>query len=1003
MPFCRHLVALSRTVRPFAVILGIISLAACGRGGGGPSSGGSPTPSGSFTLNFTANSVDLVQGGDESFEVQIFDQGGFSGSVDVSVSGLPTGVTVNPATLSINSTGSLKFSASKTAPTGSTQIIVHGISGSLQTHTGLSLNVSKVATPVSRPFLPTGGSIDRAFFDPTRQLLFAPNQSLNELDVISASDFSVQTRVPLPQPFGIDQMPDGHTLVIGTYTQAIYTVDEDTLTSTAHLSPNFPSVVNSTAALLVPVAMGNGKVLILAQDLGIYLSYVFGGQHILEWDSTSDTFTESTQFGSAATHVIPNLTRSADHLWALAGIAGTLYLYSSASDTFAQFSGPAGVRDYALNPDGSQLAVATGSNVSFFNQQGTELGTSATNAIFNYAHMQYSSDGNRVYVEVFPSPYASVVDVVSAQTFAQLGTVTSAYGEIQLEPILLAVDPSNRSFLFTSGGVALLDCSNPRSGSSTVGNNAVPNPNSAPLNSSPQISFQLTTYPAGTAITFGGKMAPIVSNGPNNNPVIVQLPPSSQPGPVDVVLTLPDGETLVEPQAFSYGLTFSPPAQSLVPATHTPSIEGFGFGFIDEQGSFPEVTVAGHDASNVTAVAGPATTAMDEIAFQPPSGSGSATVSMANGLGSSTLNNAFTYLPSTVIVPATDLTRLLYDSSRNVVYGLTKTQVDVFNVSTNQFQTPILPGGIGGQSYIGMAMTPDHSKLLLTDSAASSLTIVNPDNQAQSTSVNLGQSPGPSLAVTNTGKVFLQMAIVNPMEFDLSAMTSTSRNDLSIDVIFAATPDGSHIVAANEDTSGTVYQWDSTNDSFASQSLTDGLWDDLAIKPDGSAFAAIYGSASMAGEFAAFFDSALHYVNRNVYPDFAPVDEPQALGAAFTSTGATLVVSTETSIDITDTASGRLRGRIATPEPLPSVVDGFSVRGVLALDTAGQTIYAISQSGLTVFHLPIPLDQVTPPAWPSVARAGSKSRLSNRLGPPSGRHGNLNNKMKAHQVRTWDE
>jgi hypothetical protein len=46
---------------------------------------------------------------------------------------------------------------------------------------------------------------------------------------------------------------------------------------------------------------------------------------------------------------------------------------------------------------------------------------------------------------------------------------------------------------------------------------------------------------------------------------------------------------------------------------------------------------------------------------------------------------------------------------------------------------------------------------------------------------------------------------------------------------------------------------------------------------------------------------------------------------------------------------------------------------IMALDPAGQTIYAISQSGLTVFKLPQPIDQM-PPAPGALVAYGSLIR-----------------------------
>ena len=78
------------------------------------------------------------------------------------------------------------------------------------------------------PFTTTGGGIEKAFYDESRQLLFATNLYLNEVDVLSGKDLSSArpySRGSTLRKF--DQMLDGRTLVVGTATQGFYTIDEN--------------------------------------------------------------------------------------------------------------------------------------------------------------------------------------------------------------------------------------------------------------------------------------------------------------------------------------------------------------------------------------------------------------------------------------------------------------------------------------------------------------------------------------------------------------------------------------------------------------------------------------------------------------------------------------------------------------------------------------------------------------------------------------------------------
>lgn len=97
------------------------------------------------------------------------------------------------------------------------------------------------------------------------------------------------------------------------------------------------------------------------------------------------------------------------------------------------------------------------------------------------------------------------------------------------------------------------------------------------------------------------------------------------------------------------------------------------------------------------------------------------------------------------------------------------------------------------------------------------------------------------------------------------------------------------------------------------------------------------------------------------------------LGAMFSPGGKVLVVPLGDSIEIWDCAFGTLRARLMTPEELHALVypEG-AVAPMIAMDATGQTIYAVSASGLTVLTLPEPLDQIPAMRWPSKVRSGNQ-------------------------------
>jgi hypothetical protein len=103
--------------------------------------------SANFTLSASPSSVSVTQGSSASSTITVTDSGGFTGSVTLSASGLPSGVTASFGTNPTTSTSSVTFTASSTATTGTSTVTITGTSGSLTHTTTISLTVSATATP----------------------------------------------------------------------------------------------------------------------------------------------------------------------------------------------------------------------------------------------------------------------------------------------------------------------------------------------------------------------------------------------------------------------------------------------------------------------------------------------------------------------------------------------------------------------------------------------------------------------------------------------------------------------------------------------------------------------------------------------------------------------------------------------------------------------------------------------------------------------------------------
>ena len=966
-----------------------VLLAGCGTNsgnGGTTPSPPSPPPTPSFTVSISLTNVTLAQGEtSQPVQVSVTAQNGFTGSVSVTTDELPTGVTVSPASLSLTpgTPGTFTFSASSTAEISQQAVSVNATSGTLTVNTSLQLTVTGAAVP--DPFHSVGGSLVHGFYDESRQLLFATNPGLNELDVISGQDFSVQARVAVPQPWGIDQMADGKTLVIGTQAQEIVTVEEDTLAVTQY---PYSAVGNSFFTLFFPnvVAMANGKVLIIGLEQGIDSSdIVDGGQYLYEWDSNANTFTElepstSSEIGNWETD---SLARSADHKWAVFA-ADQFYLYSSDSDSLttvplATVNPPEneyGVRGYAINANGTEIAVASATQVTFLDHSLAVLGSTSIPGAFQTARtaVQFSSDESRLFLQ-YDLPVA--IEEIDAGSYTALGYLSGSVNpdEDNLER-LLATDSEGRAYVGIDGGLRLVDLTqSPVPNTSTNGN--MPGPNcpvldaALPLNTSQQIQF--SSLITGVSVYVGGQPASLLNGGTG-----ISVPGSSTPGPEYVECIDTSGDTAVVANGVSYGVVPVALSANLLPPASNAMVYLYGYGFSASQGETPTVALGGKPAINVTSLGQVGLGTLQGAALQVPNGTpgASANVAVSSSLGAGTLASAATYYASPTIIPASGLLQLIYDSHRNLLYALKATEVDVLDPATLQWRSPMVFPAAPTGAYNTMALTPDGSKLVVAGSAGSApqLIVLDPDNVSPPSVLTYSGNANPygSIAIT------LFNTVVMPgdpgLVLDLSTSTFTLLPIIfPYDAVIRASADGSHLYSALlNDSSGEVFSIDPSTYAAQSEGFGEVFWTDLGVSPDGSQFAAVDAPPYAAGDAVGFFDSSLHFLNLNEYPEFSPPDDSGVPGVTFSPGGKVLVVPLGDSIEFWDASHGTLRARLMTPEELHVLVypEG-PVAPMIALDSTGQTIYAISASGLTVLTLPEPLDQMAPAQWPLSRPSGS--------------------------------
>ncbi len=130
-----------------AVILiaatGVAAILGCG--GGGSSARTTPPPAASFTLSASPTSVSLTAGaGSQTVAFTANAANGFTGSVAVAFTGLPSGVTASPSTLTLQpgAAQSITLSASAAAAAGAFTVTATGTSGTLSSTATVSVVVA---------------------------------------------------------------------------------------------------------------------------------------------------------------------------------------------------------------------------------------------------------------------------------------------------------------------------------------------------------------------------------------------------------------------------------------------------------------------------------------------------------------------------------------------------------------------------------------------------------------------------------------------------------------------------------------------------------------------------------------------------------------------------------------------------------------------------------------------------------------------------------------------
>ena len=163
-----------------------------------------------FSLTASPSSVSVAQGSSVTSTITVNPINGFSGSVTLSASGLPSGVTAGFGTNPTTSTSLLTLTASGTAATGTVTVTIQGVSGSLTHTTTISLTVNPTGTGPAVTLSPTALSFGNKVVGVTSAaktvtLTNTGNLTLNISSITISGDFALKTSTK----------PCGSTVAVG--------------------------------------------------------------------------------------------------------------------------------------------------------------------------------------------------------------------------------------------------------------------------------------------------------------------------------------------------------------------------------------------------------------------------------------------------------------------------------------------------------------------------------------------------------------------------------------------------------------------------------------------------------------------------------------------------------------------------------------------------------------------------------------------------------------------
>ena len=1003
--------------RPRSVVLPLVAVACCACGGGGNTIVAPPPPA-DFSLAVSPHSVTVSQGASSStVNIMVTPENGFTGSVQVTLTGVPAGVITSPPspfTVAAGAQASIIFGVAANASTGNVSISAQGTSGTLSHDAPLTLDIQAAAiAPVARTSYartdataaldnPTGEFHHRHIvYDAAHQQIFVANRTMNRVEVFSSTTQTRTAQIAVPGVSSVDISTDGTTIWAGSVTERIFAIDTSALQVTASYTiPPLTPISNTVFDLPEEVmALADGNFL-------VRLRQAAGPEALLAlWSPATNSPTSLT---SAEPQLFQNglgaMARSGDGtsvLIAASDTSGEIAEFDSSGNVVA---GPVGlgsgtIPQVAANADGSGFAVLLVSNgASQLHLLDAALNTAAGPLALSSTSILFSRDGTSLYVAQ-PASVLPVINLFDAHSLELIGQIPDA--AIQgVSSQLEDDDATQLIFALSNRGVYFLDAASPVTVPATAPSFAAAPasaPSEGPVAGGTAVTISGQNFTALSQLHIGTQIVPNPSET-GATQLQASAPPNAASGAANITAYFNNDWLTLAPDAFSYGpqiLQVLPNAGSNAGGD---TVQIYGYGFGSEAGQIA-VTFAGVNATiqsvqNVTAIS-PALGldatypfSVECITLQTPAGApGEADVAISAPSGAITAAKSFQFLQSVQFFTKSGLYKFIaYDQTRQHLYLSNIDHVDVFDLVAQQYLSPLEPpGGPPPDAGLrGLSLSPDATQLFVADFGAQNVYLLDPDDGTGST-VSVGGVPGyvnsgpARVAATSAQSVFVGLAgegaqgactsclgqldlAVNPPV--LQPATQPEVNSITGAPLLQANASGDQVFVSFGATPGSplaLWQASAPNQFTVSGASASAI--DIGASSDGTMFA-VQPSAGPMEVYASDLSLAAvstsaelaGYPGRNAVPGITLHPSGALIYEPFL-TATPAGPGTRGGIDIVDAHSGALRLRILLPQQFMTDIDGLH-GSFLTTDENGARMFAITSTDGTPYNSGITIVQL---------------------------------------------